>query len=51
MEGKVWVAAAKGCNKMIFKSMDDAFGGIGAVQVGRDNLKSDAFLAHGGFEG
>ena len=51
MEGKVWVAAAKGCDKMIFKGMDGAFCGIGVVQVGWDELKSDAFLAHEGFEG
>ena len=36
---------------MIFKGLDGAFGGISAFQVGRDKLKSDAFLAHEGFEG
>ena len=51
MKGKVWVTAAKGCNKIIFKGMDGAFYGIGAVQVGRDKLNSDAFIVHEGFEG
>ena len=48
---KIWFAATKICNKMIFKGLDGAFGDIGAVQVGRDELKSDGFLAHEGFEG
>ena len=50
-EGKVWVTAAKGCDKIIFKDLDGVLVGIGAVQVGRDELKSDAFLAYEGFEG
>ena len=36
---------------MIFKSLDDTFCGIGVVQLGWDNLKIDAFLAHEVFEG
>ena len=36
---------------MIFKGLDGAFRVIGAVQVGRDELESDAFLAHEVFEG
>ena len=51
MEGGLWVNDAKGCNKIIFKDIDGAFCGIGAVQVGRDELKSYALLAHEGFEG
>ena len=35
---------------MIFKDMDGAFGGIDVVQLRRDELKSDAFLAYEGFE-
>ena len=31
--------------------MDGAFGGIDVVQLRRDELKSDAFLAYEGFEG
>ena len=36
---------------MIFKGLDGAFCGIGAVQVGQDELKGNTFLAHEGFEG
>ena len=36
---------------MILEGLDGAFYGIGVVQVGRDKLKSNAFLAHEGFEG
>ena len=50
MEGKFWVSTSKGCNKMIFKDLDGVFGGIGVMQVGREELKSDTFLAHEGFE-
>ena len=48
MEGKVWVTAAKGCDKMIVKGLHGAFWGIVAVQVGRDEMKSNASLANEG---
>ena len=51
MRGEVWITAAKGCKKIIFKCLDGAFCRIGAVQVGRGDLKSDTFLAHEEFEG
>ena len=36
---------------MIIKGLDGPFYVIGVVQVGRDELKSYALLAHEGFEG
>ena len=36
---------------MIIKGLDGPFYVIGVVQVGRDELKNYAFLAHEGFEG
>ena len=51
MEVKFWFTDAKGCDKMIFKGLYDVLCGIGVVQVGRDELKISAFLAHEGFEG
>ena len=50
MEGKVWVTVSKGCDKTIFEGLDGSFYGIGDVQVGRDDLKSNSFLAHEAFE-
>ena len=51
IEGKLWVTAAKGCDKIIFEILDGTLCSIGAVHVGQEELKTNAFLVHEGFEG
>ena len=45
-----WVEAAKAKNHVVLVGGDGAFSGVGAVQVRRNELESDASVSHDLFE-
>jgi hypothetical protein len=46
LERKVWVNAAKAGNKMVFEGSNGSFGSVAPVDVRRDELVVNVFLAH-----
>jgi hypothetical protein len=46
LERKVWVNAAKAGNKMVFEGSNGSFGSVEPVDVRRDELVVNVFLAH-----
>ena len=50
MQQKIWVAAANTCNQMVLERLDDPFGSVGAMQVGRGELEVDSLFLNEGLE-
>ena len=50
MQRKVWVAAANTCDQMVLERLDEPFGRVVVMQVGRGELEGDSFFLHEGIE-